>query len=273
MSISRLNIKLNNSVLMPSLGLGVFKTTPQETFQSVSQAIDTGYRHIDTAAVYGNEKEVGVAVKQSSVARKDIFVTTKVWRDDIAAGYTTKAVERSLSLLGFDYIDQILLHWPEPSGRLYAWQQLETLYEQGLVKSIGVSNFMVRHLRELINHANILPAINQLEIHPFLQQREVVEFCNQINIAICAYSPLAKSKGLEHHLVNHIAERNSISPSQVLLSWNLSKGHAVIPKSTKLTRQQDNLNALNVELKEEDIRLLDSLEDGQTTGWDPRNVV
>lgn len=268
----RSHVKLNNGVLMPSIGLGVFKTTPQETVQSVSHAIETGYRHIDTAAIYGNEQEVGLAVKHSSIAREDMFVTTKVWRDDIAAGNTTKAVERSLSLLGLDYIDQMLLHWPEPSGRLAAWQQLEVLYSEGLVKSIGVSNFMVHHLRELINHANTLPAINQLEIHPFLQQREVVEFCNQINIAICAYSPLAKSKGLGHHLVNHIAERNSITPSQVLLAWNLSKGHVVIPKSTNPTRQQDNLNALNVELKEEDIRLLDSLEDGQTTGWDPRRV-
>lgn len=271
--MSRSHVKLNNGVLMPSIGLGVFKTTPQETLQSVSHAIEMGYRHIDTAAVYGNEQEVGLAVKHSSIAREDIFVTTKVWRDDIAAGNTAKAVERSLSLLGLDYIDQMLLHWPEPSGRLAAWRQLEILYAEGLVKSIGVSNFMARHLRELMNHANIQPAINQLEIHPFLQQREVVGFCNQINISICAYSPLAKSKGLGHHLVNHIAERNSITPSQVLLSWNLGKGHVVIPKSTKPIRQQDNLNALNVELKEEDIRLLDSLEDGKTTGWDPRQVL
>jgi methylglyoxal/glyoxal reductase len=236
--MSHLNVKLNNRVIMPSIGLGVFKTASRETVQSVSQAIEMGYRHIDTASIYGNEVEVGLAIKHASVPRSDIFVTTKVWRDDIATGNTTEAVEKSLKLLNLEYIDQILLHWPEPAERLNAWKQLESIYKRGLVKSIGVSNFMERHLRELINNAEIVPAVNQLEVHPFLQQNDVVDFCKRMDITVCAYSPLAKSRGLSHPLVSLIAEKNSLSPSQVLLSWNLSKGNVVIPKSTDPFRQK-----------------------------------
>jgi diketogulonate reductase-like aldo/keto reductase len=258
-------------MFLPRVGLGVYQIAPgAATQQAVSQAITLGYRHIDTATLYGNEAGVGQAVTQSYIPRTEIVVTTKLWNQDQGYDKTLKAFEQSRRLLGLEVVDLYLLHWPVPRLRLASWQALETLYQEGKVRAIGVSNFMIPHLQELFAHARILPAVNQIEVHPFFQQREVRAFCQQHNIVVEAYSPLAKAERFRHPVIQRIAQAHQIQAAQVMLAWGLQHDLVVLPKSTHTARQQANLASLHIQLTPGDMQALDNLEEGFVTDWDPR---
>jgi diketogulonate reductase-like aldo/keto reductase len=266
-------IRLKNGVEIPQVGLGVFQSARgEETRRAVHNALRLGYRHIDTARVYGNEQDAGAAVRESGVPRAEIFVTTKLWNDDQGYDSTLRAFDASLSRIGLEYIDLYLLHWPVPRKRLESWRALEKLLADGRVRAIGVSNFMVRHLEELLAHAKVIPAVNQIEVSPFLQQRDVRERCQEHGIVVEAYSPLTKGKRLRHPVVAGVAQRVGRSPAQVLLRWGLQHGLIVLPKSTHAERIAENAALFDFELSTEDMATLDELEEGLVTGWDPRSA-
>jgi diketogulonate reductase-like aldo/keto reductase len=264
-------LALNNGVRIPRVGLGVFQSARgEETRQAVSAALRLGYRHIDTAAAYRNEEDVGRAIRESGIARAEIFVTTKLWNSDQGFDSALRAFGASLARLGLDYLDLYLLHWPVPDKRLDSWRALERLYAEQRVRAIGVSNFMVHHLDELLAHANVVPAVNQIEVSPFLQQREVRARCAQRGILVEAYSPLTKGQRLAHPVVRDIAREVGRSPAQVLLRWGLQQGLVVLPKSTHEARIRENAALFDFTLGEEAMARLDGLEEGFATGWDPR---
>lgn len=265
-------IRLNNGSSIPRVGLGVFQAAHgEETRRAVGEALRVGYRHIDTARIYGNEKDVGAAVRDSGVPRAEVFVTTKLWNGDQGYDAALRAFDASLAKLGFEYVDLYLIHWPVPEKRLESWRALEKLLAEGRAKAIGVSNFMVPHLEELLSHAKVVPAVNQIEVSPFLQHREVRSFCAQKGIAIEAYSPLTKGARLGHPVIVSVAERVERSPAQVLLRWGLQQRMIVLPKSTRSARIAENAALFDFDLSREDMSKLDALEEGLVTGWDPRN--
>jgi len=270
---STASVQLNNGVLIPRVGLGVFRAAKgAETRDAVRHALHVGYRHIDTARIYGNEEDVGAAVRESGLSRSEIFVTTKLWNADQGTRSAAAAFEASLARLGLDYVDLYLLHWPVPGKRLESWRELERLVGNGRVRAIGVSNFMVHHLEELLAVATVVPAVNQVEVHPFLQQRETRAYCDRHGIVVEAYSPLAKGAGLRHPQLKSIAERLGRSPAQVLLRWGLQHNLVVLPKSTRAERIQENAQLFDFEIPPDDMSKLDGLEQGLVTGWDPRGV-
>lgn len=236
------------------------------------EALRLGYRHIDTARVYGNERDVGVAMRESGVPRAQVFVTTKLWNDDQGYDSALRAFDASLSWLELEYIDLYLLHWPVPRKRLESWRALEKLLSDGRVRAIGVSNFMVRHLEELLAHAKVVPAVDQIEVSPFLQQRDVRACCAEHGIAVEAYSPLTKGKRLPHPVVADVARRVGRSSAQVLLRWGLQHGLVVVPKSTHAERLAANAAVFDFELPPDEMARLDALEEGLVTGWDPRSA-
>lgn len=236
------------------------------------EALRLGYRHIDTARVYGNERDVGVAMRESGVPRAQVFVTTKLWNDDQGYDSALRAFDASLSRLELEYIDLYLLHWPVPRKRLESWRALEKLLSDGRVRAIGVSNFMVRHLEELLAHAKVVPAVDQIEVSPFLQQRDVRACCAEHGIAVEAYSPLTKGKRLPHPVVADVARRVGRSSAQVLLRWGLQHGLVVVPKSTHAERLAENAAVFDFELPPDEMARLDALEEGLVTGWDPRSA-
>lgn len=248
-----------------------YKSTPgEETFTAVVTALRSGYRHVDTAQIYRNEGDVGRALKESGVPRSEVFVTTKLWLDNWGHSKATAAVKESLAKLQTDYIDLMLLHAPgAPETRAETWKALEECKAQGLIRDIGVSNFGQPHLERLMETATVAPAVNQIELHPWLQRRELVAYCQKNNIVVEAYSPLAKANKLSDPTVGVVAHRVGASPAQVLLAWGLAKDAVVLPKSVKPERQRDNLAAAKVKLSDEDIAELDGLEEGLVTGWDP----
>jgi len=266
-------LQLNNGVPIPRVGLGVFKAARgEETRSAVRDALRLGYRHIDTARVYGNEQDVGAAVRDSGVPRAEVFVTTKLWNDDQGYDAALAAFDKSLSRLGLDYIDLYLLHWPVPRQRLESWRALERLLGEGRVRAIGVSNFMVHHLDELLAHATIVPAVNQIEVSPFLQQRDVRARCAERGIAVEAYSPLTRGARLRHPVLVELAAQLARSPAQVLLRWGLQHELIVLPKSTRAERIQENAALFDFELSPAAMARLDALEEGLVTGWDPRHA-
>jgi len=262
---------LNNGVVIPRLGLGVYLAARgEQTRRAVREALRVGYRHIDTAKDYGNERDVGAAVRASGLPRGEVFVTTKLWNDDQGFDRARRAFDASLARLGLEYVDLYLLHWPVPGLRLDSWRALEGIYREGRVRAIGVSNFMVHHLEELLAQAEIVPAVNQIEISPFLQQREVRAFCARHGIAVEAYSPLTRGHRLGHPVVSSIAQRTKRSPAQVLLRWAWQHGLIVLPKSTRPERIAENAALFDFALSPEAMAELDALEEGLATGWDPR---
>jgi diketogulonate reductase-like aldo/keto reductase len=264
---------LAGGIAVPRLALGVFRAgAGTATRDAVLAALRVGYRHIDTAAVYGNEAEVGEAIRESGIPRDEVFVTTKLWNDDHGYDATLRACDRSLAALGLDYLDLYLVHFPVPGNRLATWRAMEALQKAGRTRAIGVSNFMPRHLDELLAGAEIAPAINQIEIHPFLQQRAVVERCRAANIAVAAYSPLTKGRRLADPALAAIAQRVNRTPAQVLLRWSLQKGFVVVAKSAAPARIEENRSALDFALDATTMRELDALEDGTRTAWDPTDV-
>lgn len=242
---------LNNNLNMPQLGYGVWKVENEKAEESVSKAIETGYRLIDTAKIYGNEAGVGKALAKTNVAREDLFITTKVWNADQGYEKTLKAFNTSLEKLGLDYIDLYLIHWPTPEYGTYieTYKALEKLYKDGYTKSIGVCNFDIEHLERLMSECDIVPAVNQVECHPYLQQKELKQFCDEHGIIVEAYSPLMNgTKVMDDPVIKDIAEIHSKTPAQVILRWHLQSDVIVIPKTVTPSRMEENLNVFDFEL-------------------------
>jgi diketogulonate reductase-like aldo/keto reductase len=265
------SVELRDKVLLPRLGLGVFRAPAGEaTRQAVLAALAAGYRHIDTAAIYGNEQDVGEAIRRSGIPRAEIFVTTKLWNADQGFDPALRAFDTSLKRLGLSYVDLYLVHWPIPGLRLDSWRALERLYQEKRVRAIGVSNFMVNHLDELAGVARVMPAVNQIEVSPFLQQQDVRAWCVKNDVVVEAYSPLTKGARLAHPVVREVAASLGRSPAQVLLRWALQRELVVLPKSTRPERIRENAAVFDFELDETNMERLDGLEEGLATGWDPR---
>ncbi|MCY8093570.1 aldo/keto reductase [Bacillus haynesii] len=269
-------ITLNNGTAMPWFGLGVFKVEEgPELVQAVKTAIKHGYRSIDTAAIYGNEEGVGQGIreglKEAGISREDLFVTSKVWNDDLGYDETIAAYEASLEKLGLDYLDLYLIHWPVEGRYNAAWKALETLYEQGRVKAIGVSNFHIHHLEDLLKDAAVKPAINQVEYHPRLTQKELQTFCSSHGIQLQAWSPLMQGQLLSHPLLKDIADKHGKTPAQVILRWDLQNGVITIPKSTKAERIAQNADIFDFELTIEEMKQIDGLNENTRVGPDPDN--
>lgn len=279
-------VTLNNGVRMPALGLGVFQTPPDETRAAVTAALDLGYRHIDTAAAYGNEREVGQAVHGSGVPREDLFIETKIWISDYGYDETLHGFDKSAAKLGVDRIDLLILHQALPSDferTVAAYRALEKLLADGRVRAIGVSNFMVGHLTALLDATTVVPAVNQLEIHPYFQQRAVLEFGERHHILGQAWSPIGgitfypgygedRRSVLEDPAVTAIAETHGKSPAQVLLRWGIQQGRSVIPKSTRRHRIAENIDVFDFALTADELKALDALETGRRGGPEPENV-
>jgi diketogulonate reductase-like aldo/keto reductase len=263
-------VRLNNGVEMPLFGLGVYLTgAGRGTENAVAWALEEGYRLIDTASMYGNEKEVGHAVRASGIPREEVFVTTKLWNDDHGFERALDAFEESRAKLGLDYVDLYLVHWPVADLRLETWRALEELLERGAVRAIGVSNYMVRHMEELLGVCRTVPAVNQVEFHPFLFQEELLGFCSEVGIRLQAYSPLARTRGFGDARVSGIAAKYGKNPAQVYLRWALQHGVSVIPKSSKRERIRENARVFDFVLEEEDMRALDSMSRDLHVSWDP----
>ena len=266
-------VALNNGVRMPWFGLGVFQIdTDAETEAVVRTAIDHGYRSIDTASLYRNERGVGRALRTCGVARDQLFVTTKVWNDDMRRGRVEAAFEESLKKLGLDYIDLYLLHWPIKGHIVDAWQVLEKLQRAGRVRAIGVSNYLIPHLEELLPRAEIVPAVNQIEFHPYLQSRPLVEYCRSKGIQVEAWSPLMQAGAvLRDPVLGSIAEKHGKTPAQAILRWDVQGGVVTIPKSIRAARIVSNADIFDFELTETEMAAIAALDRNQRHGADPMN--
>jgi methylglyoxal/glyoxal reductase len=264
-------IMLRDGRAIPQLGLGVFQIPPGEgTRSAVAAAIAAGYRHVDTAAMYRNEADVGAAIRASGLPADIVWVTTKLWNSDQGAATARPAFEASLDRLGLDAVDLYLLHWPHARS-VESWHVLEQLHAEGLARSIGVSNFMVRHLDELLAHASVGPAVNQIELSPFLHRyrEDTLRRCDKEGIAVEAYSPLTKGRRLGDATVRRIAGEVGRTAAQVLIRWSLQKGFVVIPRSSRPDRIAENADVFDFALDDEQMATLDALDEGLTTGWDP----
>lgn len=267
-------VALNNGVAIPRLGLGVYQSpNGAETVDTVRYALQYGYRHIDTARIYRNEADVGAGLRASGVPRDQVFITTKLWESDQGYDSCIAACKESLRLMGLDYVDLFLIHWPLPGKRRYSWMALETLLDEGLARAIGVSNYLVRHLEELFGYARYIPAVNQIELSPynFLQRRETVALCAARGIAIEAYSPLTKGRKLSDPRLAAIAARYGRTPAQVLIRWGLQKDAIVLVKSNRPERIRENAAVFDFILADADMALLDTFNENLATGWDPTN--
>jgi diketogulonate reductase-like aldo/keto reductase len=269
-SLASATFKLNSGASIPQVGLGVWQTAAGATTRAaVLASLKVGYRHVDTARIYGNEADVGEAIRDSGVPRAEIFVTTKLWNEDQGYDRALRAFDASLERLGLDYVDLYLLHWPVQGKRLESWRALEKLFAEKRARSIGVSNFMVPHLEELLGSAKVVPAVNQIELHPFLQRRDTVALCRKAGIVVEAYSPLTRGRRLDDPAVVGIARRIGRSPAQVLLRWGLQHEWVVLPKSTRAERIAENGSIFDFTLDAAAIKALDGLEAGLATGWNP----
>lgn len=260
---------------IPALGFGVYLIPPgEETRQAVLWALEAGYRHIDTAAIYGNEASVGEAIRESGLRREEVFVTTKLWNEDQGYDRTLAAMEASLERLGFDYVDLYLIHWPATDRRIESWEALVRLQEEGRARMIGVSNYMVWHLEELFAASPVIPAANQIEVTPYNYRTmlDVIELCRSRGIVVEAYSPLTKGRRLDDPRLARIAAEYGKSPAQVLIRWSLQHGFVVLPKSTHRERIFENAAVFDFELSPEHMAELHSFDEGLITGWNPREM-
>lgn len=261
-------LTLNSGARIPQLGLGVWQAGGA-TQRAVASALQLGYRHIDTARVYGNEAQVGKAMRESGIPREELFVTTKLWNQDQGYDRALRAFDESLKRLALDYIDLYLIHWPVAGERLESWRALELLFKEKRARSIGVSNYLVPHLEELSGVAQVLPAVNQIELTPFLQRRDTTTLCRKLGITLEAYSPLTRGERLDHPVLLEIAKQVARSPAQVLLRWNIQHGTVILPKSVTASRIEENALVFDFELDRAAMARLDALEEGLVTGWDP----
>ncbi|MGI5261175.1 aldo/keto reductase [Streptomyces angustmyceticus] len=266
------SITLNNGVAMPQLGFGVWQVENDEAFTTVGQALDAGYRSIDTAAVYGNEEGTGKALAASGIPRDELFVTTKLWNAEQGHDSTLRAFDASLAKLGLEYVDLYLIHWPLPSKDRYVetYKAFEKIYAEGRAKAIGVSNFLPGHLERLMGETSVVPAVNQIELHPQLSQAESRAFHARHNIVTEAWSPLGQGKGLlEDPVIAELAAKHGRTPAQVVLRWHLQLGNVVIPKSVTPSRIAENIDVFGFELDDEDLAALARLDTGTRLGPDP----
>lgn len=261
-------LPLNHGPPIPVLGIGMWQIHGAESVRTVRTALDLGYRLVDTASMYGNEKEVGQAVRESGVPRDEVFITTKVWNDEQGYGPTLGSCEASLRRLGMSYVDLYLIHWPVPGKRLETWRAMERLLNGGKVRAIGVSNYMVRHLEEL-RESRVVPAVNQIELHPWLQPRDVIDRCRERGIAVEAYSPLARGRRLKDRAVGAIAAKHGRTPAQVLIRWGLQHGFVEIPKSADPKRIAENADVFDFTLRAEEMKALDALDEQYHVTWNP----
>lgn len=266
-------VTLNNGVKMPWFGFGVFQSKDgEEVENAVKWALEAGYRSIDTAAIYGNEHGVGKAIRDSGVPREEIFLTTKVWNDDMRTGRTLQAFNESLARLEMDYVDLYLVHWPVKGYYKETWKVLEEIYRSGRVKAIGVSNFLVHHLSDILESGSIVPAVNQVEFHPYLLQSELRQFCRERGIQFEAWSPLMQGRVLTVPVVMQLAEKYGKLPEHIILRWDLQHGVITIPKSVHKERIITNAQVFDFELSAEDMALLDALDEGKRIGPDPDTI-
>jgi 2,5-diketo-D-gluconate reductase A len=267
------DVVLNNGQAIPQFGFGVFQVPPAQTEAAVTTALAGGYRHIDTAQMYRNEKQVGDAIARSGIDRAEIFVTSKLGNDAHRPDDARKAFDASLAALGFDYVDLFLIHWPLPAryGGDYVstWQALEEFYAEGRARSIGLSNFQPHHIRRLHEECEVRPAVNQIEVHPYLTQDAVRSFCADHQIAIEAWSPLAKGQVLDDPTIDAIARRAGKTPAQVVLRWHIQRGEIIFPKSVTPDRISENIGIFDFELSGEDAEAISALDRGYRTGPDP----
>lgn len=263
---------LHNGVKMPWFGLGVYKVEEgQEVIDSVKAATKAGYRSIDTAAIYKNEEGVGKAIKEAGIPRDQLFITSKVWNSDQGYDSTIAAFNESLKKLDLDYLDLYLIHWPVKEKYKETWRALETLYKEGKIRAIGVSNFHVHHLEDLMEDAEIIPMVNQVEYHPRLTQKPLLSFCQTNNIQLEAWSPLARGRFFDDPILQELAKKYGKTPAQIILRWDLQTGVVTIPKSVHEHRIIENANIFDFELSNEDILKIDSLNKNERVGSDPDN--
>ncbi|MBO1199997.1 aldo/keto reductase [Staphylococcus simiae] len=266
---------LNNGYPMPSVGLGVYKIDDDEMEKVVTTALDAGYRAFDTAYFYGNEQSLGRALSQSDIAREDLFITTKLWNDYQGYDKTFEYFNKSLEHLGTDYLDLFLIHWPCEADGLFieSYQAMEELYEQGKIKAIGVCNFKQHHLEKLMAHTNIKPMINQIELHPYFNQQDVQDFCDNHDIKVTAWMPLMRNRGLlEDPVIVKLAEKYQKTPAQIVLRWHLAHNRIIIPKSKTPERIRENYNLFDFNLEITEVAEIDSLNKNARQGKDPDEV-
>jgi 2,5-diketo-D-gluconate reductase A len=265
-------IELNNGVTIPQLGFGVFLVPPGETEAAVATALATGYRHIDTAKLYDNEEAVGEAVRESGLIRDEVFVTSKLWNTDQGYDTTLRAFDASMQRLGFDVLDLYLIHWPAPARDAYVetWRAMEQLYTDGRIRAIGVSNFQPDHLRRLLDRSDVVPVINQVELHPYLQQTEVRKANEELGVLTEAWGPIARGgELLQDPVIAGLADKHARTPAQVVLRWHIELGNVVIPKSVTPARIQENIDIFDFALDSADLDAIAALDRGQRTGPDP----
>lgn len=269
-------IELNSGRSIPQLGFGVFLVDPDDTQRVVEDALEVGYRHIDTATGYNNETQVGAAIKASGIPREELFVTTKLLNDDHKAGDVTGAFSRSLDMLGLDYLDLYLIHWPMPKNERFVdtWRQFETFKSEGRARSIGVSNFLVPHLETLLAATDVVPDVNQVELHPLFQQRELREFQAGHGIRTEAWGPLGQGKYELFTLpaIAEVASAHDVTPAQVVLRWHIQTGNIVIPKSNRRERMAENFDIFGFELSADEMAAIDALDENRRVGGHPEDV-
>ncbi|MBB3677502.1 aldo/keto reductase [Modestobacter versicolor] len=265
-------ITLNNGIEIPQLGFGVYQVKPEETAQAVQTALEVGYRHIDTAEMYGNEAGVGEGIRNSGIPREEVFVTSKLNNGFHAHDDALRAFDGTLEALQFDHVDLFLIHWPLPGidvDFVETWKAMEEIYASGRAKSIGVSNFSAHHLRKLHGETQVIPAVNQIEVHPYLAQDELRAFNAQHQIATEAWSPIAQGKVLDDPAILRVAQRVGKTPAQVTLRWHVQRGDIVFPKSVTRSRIEENFAIFDFELSEDDLREITALDRNERTGPDP----
>jgi len=264
-------VGLRGDIEIPQLGFGVFQVPPEDTAEVVTQALRTGYRHIDTAAAYRNEEGVGEAIRAAGLDRDDVFVTTKCWNGDQGYDEAHRALEQSLRRLGLDHVDLYLIHWPVPAKDRYVetWKAFVDMQKAGLTRAIGVSNFQPAHLRRIVDETGVTPAVNQVELHPRLQQAALRREHAERGIVTEAWSPLAQGAVLDDPAIVRIAEAHGKTPGQVVIRWHLQLGNVVIPKSVTPERIEQNFDVLDFELSDDDMRAIEALDAGERTGPDP----
>ena len=267
------NVRLNNGTEIPGLGLGVFQIPDEDTAEVVKKGIITGYRLIDTAQIYGNETGTGLGIKEglaaTGLSREDLFVTSKVWNNHLTYEETINAFEETLDRLALDYLDLYLIHWPGNNAFKESWQAMEGLYEAGKIKAIGVSNFEIHHLEDLLSYAKVVPVINQVELHPKLSQQALRDFCEKHNINIQAWSPLMQGKLLTEPAIVEIAEKHQKTPAQVILRWDIQQDILLVVKSVREQRMQSNAAVFDFELDDADMSRLNELNESLRSGPDP----
>ena len=266
------NIKLRDGKTMPLLGLGLWGLSPgKETYNTVKAALKGGYRLFDTAEMYGNEKDLGLALKDFEIKRKDVFITSKLWDCSLGENHVFNSFEKSLEKLNLNYIDLYLIHWPK-NGFLKAWNAFERIQKQGLIKSIGVSNFSESHLAKFFDNNLKIPVVNQIEFNPFLQQTSILNFCKKKQIHLTGYCPLARGKKLNNKIIKKIAKEKNKTPAQIMIRWSIQKKITIIPKSCNPKRLEENYNIFNFNLDQYEMKVIDNLDEGLRFCPDPLEI-